>query len=427
MIKNTAGQKVGAQLVTATDGSAFTSAVTVEVTLDAGTQATGTVGAGACTHEGNGYHTYAPSQAETNGDLVAFTFHGTGAIAVTVQVYTRAGDAFSRLGAPAGASVSSDIAAVKVDSAAILVDTGTTLDGRLPAALVSGRMDASVGAMAANVLTATAIAADAITDAKVASDVTIASVTGSVGSVVGAVGSVTGSVGSVTGAVGSVGAGGITAATIADGAIDAATFAAGAINAAAIASDAITDAKVASDVTIASVTGAVGSVIGTVGSVTGAVGSVTGAIGSVGAGGITSASFATDALTAAKVAADVGTEIAAAVLAAAVVAPIDANIAKVNNSTAGIDKLSAHLPSVLKVVVSVGSTTTAVVLNAAIGIDGAPPPAINDFYNGRVIVFTSGALAGQSTDITDYVGSTVTLTVTALTGAPASGVIAVMV
>jgi len=106
---------------------------------------------------------------------------------------------FGRLGAPAGASVSADVAAVKGDTAAILVDTGTTLqaelDGiqadtediqaRLPAALITGRMDANVGAMAANVLTATAINADAITDAKVASDVTIASVTGAVGSVTG--------------------------------------------------------------------------------------------------------------------------------------------------------------------------------------------------------------------------------------------------
>jgi hypothetical protein len=58
----------------------------------------------------------------------------------------------------------------------ILVDTGTTLQGeldgiqedteniqsRLPAALVSGRMDASVGAMAANTLTASALATDAV-------------------------------------------------------------------------------------------------------------------------------------------------------------------------------------------------------------------------------------------------------------------------
>jgi len=40
------------------------------------------------------------------------------------------------------------IAAVKADTAAILIDTGTTLDGRIPAALVGGRMDASIGAMA---------------------------------------------------------------------------------------------------------------------------------------------------------------------------------------------------------------------------------------------------------------------------------------
>lgn len=89
MIKNTASQKVGAQMVAATDGSAFTGAVTVAVTLDAGTQATGTVGSGACVHEGNGYHTYAPSQAETNGDLAAFTFTGSGAVPQTVQVYPR--------------------------------------------------------------------------------------------------------------------------------------------------------------------------------------------------------------------------------------------------------------------------------------------------------------------------------------------------
>lgn len=99
----------------------------------------------------------------------------------------------------AGATTNVSALATNVD--AILTDTGTTLDARIPAALVSGRMDVSVGAMATGVVTATAIAADAITDAKVASDVTIASVTGAVGSVTGAVGSVTGAVGSVTAGV----------------------------------------------------------------------------------------------------------------------------------------------------------------------------------------------------------------------------------
>ena len=88
MQKNVAGQKIGVQMVSASDGSAFTGSVTVYVTGDAGSQAIGSVGSGVCTHEGNGYHSYAPAQAETNYDLIAFTFVGSGAVPVTVQVYT---------------------------------------------------------------------------------------------------------------------------------------------------------------------------------------------------------------------------------------------------------------------------------------------------------------------------------------------------
>jgi len=89
-----------------------------------------------------------------------------------------------------------------VQTAGDIIGDTNDIQARLPAALVSGRMDSSVGAMAANTLTATAIAADAITDAKVSSDVTIASVTGSVGSVTGNVGgNVVGSVASVTAGV----------------------------------------------------------------------------------------------------------------------------------------------------------------------------------------------------------------------------------
>lgn len=86
MKRNTAGQKIGAQLITAADGSAFSGAVTVYVTKDAGVQTIGSVGSGAATSEGNGYYTYAPSQSETDGDLLAYTFVGAGAIPVTVQV-----------------------------------------------------------------------------------------------------------------------------------------------------------------------------------------------------------------------------------------------------------------------------------------------------------------------------------------------------
>jgi len=88
IVKNQANQVIGAQLSDASTGAAFTGAVTVYITGDAGTQAIGSVGSGLCTHEGNGLHTYLPSQAETNYDLIAFTFDGTGAIPITMQVAT---------------------------------------------------------------------------------------------------------------------------------------------------------------------------------------------------------------------------------------------------------------------------------------------------------------------------------------------------
>ena len=65
-----------------------------------------------------------------------------------------------KLGTPAGTDMSADIAAVKVDTAAILVDTGTTLDGRIPAALVGGRMDSDIGAKTGNVALSTQEKAD---------------------------------------------------------------------------------------------------------------------------------------------------------------------------------------------------------------------------------------------------------------------------
>jgi hypothetical protein len=67
------------------------------------------------------------------------------------------------LGTPAGVSFSADVAAVKAQTAAIEADT-QDLQSRTPATLVSGRMDASVGAMASNVMTAAAAAADLTTE-----------------------------------------------------------------------------------------------------------------------------------------------------------------------------------------------------------------------------------------------------------------------
>ena len=219
------------------------------------------------------------------------------------------------------------------------------------------------------------------------------------GNLSGSVGSVTGAVGSVTGAVGSVSAGGITAASIAtdaidadamaDGAITAATFAAGAITATVIATDAIDADALAADVTT-----------------------------ELQSGLATAASLAT-------VATYIDTEVAAIKaktdqLTFTVANTVDANVEAVDGSATGVDKLAAHLPTVLKVIVGVGSTTTSIVLNATTGINGGAPSATNDFYNSRVLVFTSGTLANQAVAITDYVGATVTLTVSAATGSAAA-------
>tara|TARA_R110000772_G_C13310276_1_gene440140 strand:- start:816 stop:2243 length:1428 start_codon:yes stop_codon:yes gene_type:complete len=62
-------------------------------------------------------------------------------------------------------------------------------------------------------------------------------------------------------------------------------------------------------------------------------------------------------------------------------------------------------------------TTTTGVFTASTGVDGTTPDATDDHYNGRLLVFTDGTLINQVTDITDYVGSTRTVTITAITSA----------
>lgn len=64
---------------------------------------------------------------------------------------------------------------------------------------------------------------------------------------------------------------------------------------------------------------------------------------------------------------------------------------------------------------TVGGSTTAAVLNL---VDGGAGSATNDQYNGRLLVFTDGTLKGVVTDITDYVGSSTTATITQIPFAP---------
>lgn len=85
MEKNVAGQNIGAQMTNKSDGNDFVGTVTVDVTKNNGTK---TLGTGSVTNKGGGYFNYAPTQAETNADHLAFTFSGTGALTSTLQLYT---------------------------------------------------------------------------------------------------------------------------------------------------------------------------------------------------------------------------------------------------------------------------------------------------------------------------------------------------
>lgn len=99
---------------------------------------------------------------------------------------------------------------------------------------------------------------------------------------------------------------------------------------------------------------------------------------------------------------------------------IKADILRISGSATAADNLEASALGIeASSVNDAAASTTAFV--TALG------SAVNDHYIGRIIVFTSGTLANQATDITDYVGATKTVTVTALTSAPANGVTFVVV
>lgn len=344
MIRNTSGQKIGAQMVSATDGSAFTGSVTVSVTGDAGTQATGSVGSGACTHEGNGFHTYAPAQAETNYDHIAFTFTGTGAVPATVQVFTIAGDAFTRLGAPAGASIAADIATrasqTSLDTLDDLVDTEV-------AAIKAKTDNLPASPAATSDIPSAATIAAAVWDYLTSAATTV----GSLGKLI----------------------------------VD------------------NLNATVSSRLASASYTAPLD------------------AAGTRAAVGLASASLDTQL---AAIDDYIDTEIAAILVDTGTTLDDLVDDLETRLTAALATKLAQHAAGVLAVVIGTGSTTTAVVLST---VEGAAPSATDDFYNGAVLIITSGALAGQRTDITDYTGGTVTATVTALTGAPANGVTALIV
>lgn len=88
------------------------------------------------------------TSTEMDADVVCIKITGTGVLTTFITVYTD--------------TIAADISVVQADT--------DDIQTRIPAVLVGGRMDSSVGAMAAGVITATAIASNAIDDDALATD-----------------------------------------------------------------------------------------------------------------------------------------------------------------------------------------------------------------------------------------------------------------
>jgi len=233
-------------------------------------------------------------------------------------------------------------------------------------------------------ITAATIAADAITAAKIADDSITADQVAD---------------GTITAA--KIGADAITAAKIADDSITADQVADGTITAAKIAADAITAAKIADDSITADQV---------------ADGTITAA--KIAADAITAAKIADDSITADQVADDTITaaKIAdGAITAAKIPATVNADIVQVDGSTTGVSGLQQAVSTVVEAEVAASGSSSTLIVS-----DTAALSSTDDAYVRRNLTFTSGALINQASVISDYAGSSKTITVSvAFTGTPA--------
>jgi hypothetical protein len=151
---------VGA-VVQISDGAVQTSGVSIRVVPQGGSAA---AGLGTTSYE-DGIVLYAPTQAETNYDAFVVIAYKTGCIPATTTIVTSASATAGYSGVD-WSKVTSATSTVNLSGTTIKTATDVETDtqdiqSRLPTALVSGRMDASVGAAASNSITAASLAADA--------------------------------------------------------------------------------------------------------------------------------------------------------------------------------------------------------------------------------------------------------------------------
>lgn len=105
------------------------------------------------------YATLDATDSNTLGAAVIFV-HVAGALPVRLELEVLPAQVYDSL------VLGTDLLQVDTTQVSGTVQTAGDIASRLPDALVSGRMDASVGAMAANTLTSSALAADAVTEIK---------------------------------------------------------------------------------------------------------------------------------------------------------------------------------------------------------------------------------------------------------------------
>lgn len=89
---------------------------------------------------------------------------------------------------------------------------------------------------------------------------------------------------------------------------------------------------------------------------------------------------------------------------------VTADVTAISGDSTAADNLEASLETLVLGTATGTPTTTTMP-------DSALTEATNDHYNGRIIIWRTGVLAGQATDITGYNGTTKTFTFTATTDA----------
>ncbi|OQX53189.1 MAG: hypothetical protein B5M48_03825 [Candidatus Omnitrophica bacterium 4484_213] len=93
---------------------------------------------------------------------------------------------------------------------------------------------------------------------------------------------------------------------------------------------------------------------------------------------------------------------------------IKADVLAISGSTDAADKLEASAETIVTGAAVAGTLSTTQMTTDL-------TEATDDHYNGRIIIWTSGVLKDQATDVTDYDGATKKLTYTATTEAPSEG------